>query len=183
MLDVGAGSGVDRPDWIHAAVASVASETVGIDVDRTLARRARRRGFEVVTADAETMDLGRRFDVVWAGELIEHLSNAGAFLDSARNHLERGGRLVLTTPNAFAVSNFVYRLGGRPRINKGHTCWYDEATLGQLLRRHGFEVVEVVYVGHHTPGQLRRAVARTIRALLPRHLAHNTLMVVAQRLD
>ena len=183
VLDVGAGSGIDRPDWMHAAVASVASEVVGVELDRKLARRARERGFAVVGADAETMDLGRVFDVVWAGEVIEHLSNAGSFLDAARNHLRTGGRLVLTTPNVFAVSNFVYRLGGRPRMNTGHTCWYDEVTLEQLLRRHGFSVVETEYVGHRTPGRVRSVLARTIRALLPRHLAENTLMVVAQRVD
>ena len=92
---------------------------------------------------------------MWAGEIIEHLSCAGGFLDAARRHLEPGGRLVITTPNAFAVSNFVYRIGGRPRINKGHTCWYDEVTLSQLLRRHGYEVEEVSYLAHRTPGRGR----------------------------
>jgi 2-polyprenyl-3-methyl-5-hydroxy-6-metoxy-1,4-benzoquinol methylase len=181
VLDVGAGSGVDRPDWMHALVAGVASEIIGVELDSALAARATARGFTVVVADAETMDLGRCFDVVWAGEVIEHLSNAGAFLDAARRHLRSGGLLVLTTPNAFAVANFVYRFGGRPRVNKGHTCWYDEVTLSQLLRRHGFSVVETSYVGHRTPGRMRAMVARAVRAVLPRHLAHNTLLVVAER--
>ena len=162
-------------------VASVASEVVGVELDPKLAERARARGFTVVVADAQTMDLGRCFDVVWAGEVIEHLSNAGAFLDSAHKHLRRGGLLVLTTPNAFAVSNFVYRVGGQPRVNKGHTCWYDEVTLSQLLGRHGFSMVEISYVGHRTPGSVRALVAGAIRAMLPRRLAHNTLMVVARR--
>ena len=122
VLDVGAGSGIDRPDWMHALVASAATEIVGIELDPKLAARARERGFDVRTADAQAFDLGRSFEVVWAGEIIEHLSCAGGFLDAARRHLEPGGRLVITTPNAFAVSNFVYRIGGRPRINKGHTC-------------------------------------------------------------
>ena len=179
VLDIGAGSGIDRLDWMHALVASVADETVGIELDDALATRARDLGFNVIAADAQTMELGRTFQVVWAGELIEHLSCVGGFLDAAHRHLEPGGRLVLTTPNAFAIANFVYRIGGRPRINKGHTCWFDEVTLGQLLRRHGFEVVEVSYVGHRTPGRLRALLASTVRALLPRHLAENTLLVVA----
>ena len=180
VLDVGAGSGIDRPDWMHALVASVAAEVVGVELDAKLAERARARGFTVVAGDAECMDLGRSFDVVWAGEVIEHLSNAGAFLDAARRHLRPGGTLVLTTPNAFAVSNFIYRVGGRPRVNKGHTCWYDEVTLSQLLRRHGFSVVEITYVGHRTPGRARALAAGALRAVLPRHLAENTLLVVAE---
>jgi SAM-dependent methyltransferase len=133
----------------------------------------------VIGADAQTLDLGRTFDVVWAGELIEHLSCAGGFLDAARRHLAPGGQLVLTTPNAFAVSNFVYRIGGKPRVNRGHTCWYDETTLSQLLRRHGFDVVEVAYLPHRTPGRGRALVAGAVRTVLPRHLAENTLLVVA----
>jgi 2-polyprenyl-3-methyl-5-hydroxy-6-metoxy-1,4-benzoquinol methylase len=179
VLDIGAGSGIDRPDWMHALVASVAAEAVGIELDESLANRAAGKGFDVVAADAQTVDLGRTFQVVWAGELIEHLSCAGGFLDAARRHLEPDGVLVLTTPNAFAVSNFVYRVGGRPRVNKGHTCWYDETTLCQLLRRHGYEILEVSYVAHRTPGRLRAFLASAVRSVLPRHLAENTLLVVA----
>jgi 2-polyprenyl-3-methyl-5-hydroxy-6-metoxy-1,4-benzoquinol methylase len=179
VLDIGAGSGIDRPDWMHAAVASVAAEAVGVEIDPELAARARERGYDVIAADAQALELGRTFQVVWAGELIEHLSCAGGFLDAARRHLEPGGQLVLTTPNAFAVSNFVYRIGGRPRINRGHTCWYDETTLTQLLQRHAYEVVEVSYLAHRTPGRVRALVARAVRSLLPAHLAENTLLVVA----
>ena len=60
----------------------------------------------------QNFDLGRTFDTVFAGELIEHLGNVDGFLSSARRHLEPGGQLVLTTPNVFYVGNFVYRWGG-----------------------------------------------------------------------
>ena len=43
VLDIGAGSGIDRPDWMHAAVASVATEVVGVEIDADLAARARER--------------------------------------------------------------------------------------------------------------------------------------------
>lgn len=93
------------------------------------------------------------------------------------------GRSVLDVGAGSGVSNFVYRVGGRPRVNKGHTCWYDEVTLSQLLGRHGFSMAEISYVGHRTPGSVRALVAGAIRAVLPRHLAHNTLMVAARRAE
>jgi 2-polyprenyl-3-methyl-5-hydroxy-6-metoxy-1,4-benzoquinol methylase len=179
VLDVGACSGLKRPDWMHAQIASVASEVVGVDVDRKLARAARAQGFDIVVGDAQTLDLGRAFEVVWAGEVIEHLSCPGAFLDAARRHLTPGGVLVVTTPNVFAVSNFVYRIGGRPRVNKGHVAWYDETTLRQLVERHDFCVVEVAYIRHRTPGRVRGVIARAVRSVLPQHLAENTLLMVA----
>jgi SAM-dependent methyltransferase len=180
VLDVGAGSGARRPDWMHARIASVAKEVVGVELDPRLASLARSRGYDVVVGDAEDLNLNRDFDVVWAGEVIEHLSCAGAFLDGARAHLGAEGRLVLTTPNAFAISNFVYRLGGRARVNSGHTCWYDEVTISQLLERHGFAVTEISYVPHTTPGRLRALAASAVRAVLPDRLAQNTLLVVAR---
>ncbi len=182
VLDIGAGSGVNRPDWMHAMIAGVASDAVGIELDEELATRARARGFAVVTGDAEQMDLGRVFDVIFAGEVIEHLSCPGAFLDAAHRHLAPEGIIVLTTPNAFAISNFVYRIGGQPRVNRGHTCWFDEVTLRQLLHRHGFEVIEMAFVPHRTPGRARAVVASAVRSVLPRRLAHNTLLVVARHL-
>jgi 2-polyprenyl-3-methyl-5-hydroxy-6-metoxy-1,4-benzoquinol methylase len=179
VLDIGAGSGINRPDWMHAQIAAVATDTVGVELDDRLAAQARERGYDVVTANAEDMDLGRTFDVVWAGEVIEHLSCPGGFLDAVHRHLVPRGQLVLTTPNAFAVSNFMYRIGGRPRVNKGHVSWFDETTLSQLLSRHHFGVVEIGYVGHTTPGLVRSTLARAVRAVLPPHLAENTLLVVA----
>src|SRR5689334_17627495 len=41
VLDVGAGSGINRPDWMHAAVAGAAAEAVGVELDPELAARAR----------------------------------------------------------------------------------------------------------------------------------------------
>jgi len=36
VLDVGAGSGINRPDWMHAAVAAVATRAVGVELDPEL---------------------------------------------------------------------------------------------------------------------------------------------------
>ncbi len=180
VLDVGAASGHRRETWMHRLVAGVASSAVGLELDAREAASAASLGFDVRQGDAETIDLAETFDVVWAGELIEHLSCPGAFLDGVRRTLTPSGRLVLTTPNAFAVSNFVYRLGGSPRVNLQHTCWYCSVTLSQLLERHGFEVEEMRYLRHTTPGRVRRVLASAVRAALPDQLAQNTILVVAR---
>jgi len=81
VLDVGAASGHRRPDWMHRLVVGVASSVVGVELDPVEAARAAALGFDVRQGDAENLSLEERFDVVWAGELIEHLSCPGAFLD------------------------------------------------------------------------------------------------------
>lgn len=180
VLDLGAGSGFRRDDWMHALIRADAAETVGVELSSEFVAGAAQRGVTLVVGDAESIRLNRTFDVVVAGELIEHLSCFTGLIETARAHLAPGGRFVVTTPNAFALSNFVYRFGGRAQVHGEHTCWFCEDTLAQLLRRHGFVPVDVSYLRHQTPGRLRRLAAGAVRSLLPDRLARNTLMVVAE---
>lgn len=180
VLDLGCSSGNWREDWIHGQMAKVAAEVVGLDINQDAIKELNERGYDIRFGNAEDFDFDRTFDVVHGGELIEHLENPGGMLRSARRHLGPEGRLVLTTPNAFAISNFIYRLKGNPRINGDHTCWYCEDTLGQLLGRVGFEVVEVRYLHYKAPGKVRGAVAAALRSVLPDRLAWGTLVMIAR---
>ena len=180
VLDVGCTAGSRRDDWVHAGLVRVADHVVGVDIDDEAVNRVRQRGFDVRVADAESLLVAEEFDVVHAGELLEHLDNPRAFLVAARSKLKPGGVLILTTPNAFAVSNFVYRLGGNPRVNGDHTCWYCEDTLRQLLERNDYEILSMGYMRHRATGLFRTRIADVLRRLLPERLAWNTLLVVAR---
>jgi SAM-dependent methyltransferase len=104
-------------------------------------------GYNVVHGDAQDFDLGQEFDTVVAGELIEHLSDTGSFLDSVRRHLAPDATFMLTTPNPWIFQRFRQALLTKEvHSNEEHTCWFDEWTLQQVLRRHGFETDEVRYV-------------------------------------
>ena len=180
VLDLGCASGWRRSDWFHRLLSTETRELVGVDLDADAVAAATEQGFDVVVGDAQDLDLGRTFDVVHAGELIEHLDDPRAFLASVRRHLRPDSLLVLTTPNVFCVTNTLYRLGGRAAIHQDHVCWYCEDTLRHLLERHGFEVVEVRYLRHETPGRLRSALSRLVRFALPDRLAWNSLLAVAR---
>lgn len=164
---------------MHGLIREVASDVVGVELSAESVDLVRKLGVELVHGDAETIRLGRTFDVIFAGELIEHLSSFTGLMETAQAHLSAGGQFIVTTPNAFSFSNFVYRFGGRASVHPEHTCWFCEDTLSQLLARFDFEVKQVVYLRHKTPGIIRRLSAGAIRALLPERLARNTLMVVA----
>ena len=181
VLDVGAVSGQRRPDWMHARIKAVAARVVGVDIDQAGVEAARERGFDIRLGDAQGMNLNEEFDVAFAGELIEHLSNCGEFLEGVRRHVKPGGQLIVTTPNAFCFSNFVYRFGFKARIHPEHTCWFCEDTLRALLLRHGFETTDIKYLPHRTPGLIRKAAAKAVHAVLPGKLAWRTVMIVATR--
>lgn len=149
VLDIGC---VDtRPDGrrrykstgLHDFINERASRLLGIDCDDKGVGCMREDGYDVVSSDAEDMDLGERFDCIMAGEIIEHLSNPAGFLEGVKRHLNKDGVLVITTSNAFGILSFWRILkGNKIKVHGEHTCWYDPKTLTQLLERHGFEVIE-----------------------------------------
>lgn len=179
VLDIGCASRYGKPDWVHGLLAHEVDDLVGIDINTETIAKLRTEGFDAREADARDFDLGRQFDVVFAGELIEHLDDVRGFLTSVRHHLKAGGRLVLTTPNAFYVGNFAYRFGGHGQVHPEHTCWYCEDTLRQVLKANGFDEVEIRFTGHTSPTQLRKAATYSAQHLLPHRLAFDTIIAVA----
>lgn len=128
--------------------AKVAAYVKGIDILEADVERARLQGYEVSVGNAETYVDEMPYDVVFAGELIEHLSNAGQFLECCRRNLISNGALVITTPNTFSLTRLarcVLHLDNEPPLNNEHTCYYTPQTLRQLAARAGFTVDEVYY--------------------------------------
>ena len=136
--------------WLHAQLARVAGELVGIDVSPHGVEDAIDAGYEAYAADLQRPDEVAALclepaDVLLAGELIEHLSNPGAMLDAVRPLLHEGGSLIVTTPNAHAFTNLVAELIGFELVNSDHVGWQSWWTGRTLLERHGFRVSEVAY--------------------------------------
>ncbi len=132
--------------WLHDSLRGTAKDIVGLDYEAEYIRKLQAEGYNVVCADATDFDLSRQFDVIVAGELLEHLANAGGFLTCAHRHLRPGGKLVLTMPNAVCLNYFVQNLlKGRELDNLDHCCLYSETTLRCLLKRYGFQVESVLY--------------------------------------
>jgi 2-polyprenyl-3-methyl-5-hydroxy-6-metoxy-1,4-benzoquinol methylase len=126
---------------LHCALCASARSVLGVDIDPKGVEQMRQAGFDVEVGDVATVQLGRGFDVVVAGEIIEHLHNAGQSLRNLASHLRSGGRIVLTTPNPFDCRQQSKILRhGLIKVHLRHTCWYDPQTLGALLGDCGFEV-------------------------------------------
>jgi 2-polyprenyl-3-methyl-5-hydroxy-6-metoxy-1,4-benzoquinol methylase len=136
-----------QEEWLHAHLAAAARELVGVDLDVEGVEAARADGYEAHAPDCcdpvavAALSLAPA-EVVVAGEIIEHLDNPGGFLDAL--HLLTGpdGRLVLTTPNAYGWVNPVAALANIEVNHPDHIVMYTWRTLSEMLRRHGWEVVE-----------------------------------------
>jgi len=78
-------------------------------------------------------------DIIVAGEVIEHLTNPGLFLDRVRTYFT-GVPVIITTPNCFALAATRHMEDGVENVNIDHVAWYSYTTLKTLLTRYGFAI-------------------------------------------
>ncbi|MFY9329116.1 MAG: class I SAM-dependent methyltransferase [Georgfuchsia sp.] len=143
---------VDNPNWFHRKLRQFyAGAVYGVDINSELvAKIVAQTGWNnLLAADAtdgsHLLD-GGDFDVIHAGDIIEHLSNPGGFLTFCRNNLKAGGRVILTTPNPLAWRTLRRWAGfGCTVANLEHTCWITPTNMNELCRRFGFEFAESHY--------------------------------------
>jgi 2-polyprenyl-3-methyl-5-hydroxy-6-metoxy-1,4-benzoquinol methylase len=140
-----------QEDWLHGFVKKHAKSVLGVDYLPSEVEKLRKKGYDIICADVETMNLNKKYDVIIAGELIEHLSNFGLFLDTIKKHLKEEGIFIVTTPNAFSIRNTLrgVLLGNVP-ANVEHTCWFCNKTLANLLKRKGFIYIDRYYYFDNT---------------------------------
>jgi SAM-dependent methyltransferase len=160
--------------WLHERLAAVASSLVGLDASERGVAWAGSHGYEAYQVDAQSSEAVAALgldpaDVVVAGEIIEHLDAPGPFLRAMRQLVGPDGLIVLTTPNAYRLLNFLAPLSGSELIHPDHTAWHSPQTLRTLLERSGWTVEDMAY--YRNPRR-RRVVAGPTGARLRGHGAN-----------
>jgi 2-polyprenyl-3-methyl-5-hydroxy-6-metoxy-1,4-benzoquinol methylase len=167
VLDVGCGEGRFTAELVRAG-----AQAVGVDVAEEPLRRARalhpQLDLRLLDGEGawELPDAG--FDVVWAGEVIEHVADTAAWLSEVRRVLRSGGSLLASTPAhgrlalvRVALSRRAYAEHFDPRGD--HLRFYSRDTLADLLGGFGFESINVRSAGG-PPGARRLLLARAVRS-------------------
>lgn len=145
---------IDNEMLLHFSLNKAAGELYGFDYDQ--------EGIDVLTAhgmtnlyraDLEKLDdveIDETFDVIIAGEMIEHLNNPGLFLRGIKRFMNEQTVLVITTVNAYCgMRFFLYGLKGKGGKNEpvhpDHVAYYSYSTLKLLLNRHDLDVSEFMF--------------------------------------
>jgi SAM-dependent methyltransferase len=173
VLDLGCVShhyNFGRRKWLHSHVVEVAAECVGADYDEAGIKELKEAGYDVVHADVtgDISVLRERgpFDVVVAGEIIEHLPFPQALLTTAREVLKPGGELVVTTPNPYAPHRQRMGATGRTWENVDHVFYCFPSGMAELADRSGLVLTRYGTVGYPVPRQLRTNTRHSITALV-----------------
>lgn len=118
-LDLGCGGGLVSAPLVRmgAKVTGIDAAAEGIGAARAYAAQAGLDiDFRCTTAEA-LAETGERFDLITALEIIEHVSDVGAFLNAASSLLKPGGLIVLSTINRTAKAR-AFAIFGAERILK-----------------------------------------------------------------
>jgi len=164
-------SKVSSPTWLHGKIQKVAKSVIGVDNALGIV------GLGIIKIDVEHMGdsvlTTHRFNTIVAGDLIEHLFNAGLFLDSIK--ALSFDELIITTPNVMSPK---YWTLGKEVVHKGHTCWYSMKTLTQLVEMMGFKVVDRSYGFDQRVNGIRPLFKFLLYKLLPQ--TGNKLLITIQ---
>ena len=168
VLDVGCvdhdTSRVHDPRWLHARLVAVAGECVGLDYEAEGVDRLVGLGYNVVHHDINDGVKGLEdrapFDVVVAGELIEHLPSPQQLFVFASDVLAPGGHLALSTPNPYAPWRVRAGQVGHVWENVDHVQYLFPAGIAELANRTGFTLIEA----RTTDGSFTRTFSRSARA-------------------
>lgn len=136
FLDVGCGDGS------MLALAAKFFDVVGLEPSPAAAKRARKKGYEVLEETLEETTLpAESFNVILLDSVIEHVASPRAVLQKTHSLLAPGGVVVVVTPK---FEGPTCRIRGREwnGFRHGyHTYLFTGKTLGRYLEETGFEVL------------------------------------------
>jgi SAM-dependent methyltransferase len=160
--------------WMHRAIKQVAKKVIGLDYYQHGVEILNKEGFDIVYGDAQNFQFEKKFDIVTAGDLIEHLPNLEGFFKSVHCCLHENGFFVLSTPNPWCWKYVAYHIwhGKLTPMNKEHVAWICLQQFYNLGERYGFEVINFEYCS-------RRKYENLIP--FPARIKHTTLNITLRK--
>jgi len=169
--------------WLHCKITNVASKVLGVDnakegieyVKKTLGIN------NIIYGDVEKLfDIvgSESFEIIVAGEIIEHLSNVGLFLENVKKIMADETLLVISTINAFCLRRFIRIPFGLESVHPDHVYYFSHATLTSLLNRKGFKIVERANYKLRNKKPIIPYIVETVGSLISKNLCEGLIYVV-----
>jgi len=142
-LEIGGGGGL----WTEF-FANKGCEVVSVDINERIlkANQEHHPKAKFIHADAATLKLDRKFDLVFAKDVIEHIREDERFLENMNCHLKNGGLILINTQNSWS---FNYLVQGGYHFLKNDKSWcgwdashvrfYNLNSLKKKLKKAGFK--------------------------------------------
>jgi len=168
VLDLGVVDHTSRTDrsewWLHGQLAEVAGELLGIDIVADEIELLKQKGFNVACMDVTAGMLPEgTWDLIVAGELVEHLGSPGGLFEAASALLAEDGTFVLTSPNPYAPWRVYQNLRGRPYENADHALLLSSWGITELAERSGLRLRSFRGIGARPVGWKARCLDTAVQ--------------------
>jgi 2-polyprenyl-3-methyl-5-hydroxy-6-metoxy-1,4-benzoquinol methylase len=149
VLELGSAGGITTKAMVERGC-----QVVAVELDPIAAERAGAHAERVVVGDLDDPETLRqvaddRFDVVLAGDVLEHLRDPLAVVLAAREVLEPDGFLVVSIPNVAHADVRLSLLGGRfpysdtGLLDQSHLRFFTLESFEALLAQAGFVIADL----------------------------------------
>jgi 2-polyprenyl-3-methyl-5-hydroxy-6-metoxy-1,4-benzoquinol methylase len=134
---------------VNAFLTERARACIGVDVNREAVDAIAAAGIfdNLIAADATELDRSAiplsTIDVIVASDVIEHLENPGALLRAASRLADPHTQLVITTPNASSLPQFLRYVAGRVVEGDDHKVSFNVYSLHNLLESTSWQVERI----------------------------------------
>ncbi len=152
---------IKRGNWLHKKLMDASNICYGVDINK--------EGIEYIQETYKydnlyALDITRdtipqeivdtKFDYILIPDVIEHIGNPVAFLESIQERFkDNTKKIILTTPNAFRWNNFINSFKTIEVINTDHRFWFTAFTLSKIVTDAGYSIDNLGYFEH---GRLAR---------------------------
>lgn len=110
-------------------------QVLGIDINKAAIAICKKNGLNCKVGDVSSLKklYKNHFDIVIAGDIIEHIFDTDLFLQDIYAVLKKGGILLLTTPNVASLGRrIMLLLGYNPFIEYSTKLPYEEFNVGHI---------------------------------------------------
>lgn len=127
-------------NWLHERIAANAESVLGIDNSIKIPEEGIKTGknSKIIRGNALELDelFGKCFDVIVAGEFIEHIDRPVAFIHRLKG-LFPGTRILLSTPNGVSFANTLLGMISREAQHPDHLHVFTYKILNTICLRAG----------------------------------------------
>lgn len=148
ILDIGC---TDMPaisikdeDILHKIIVDSAAnknQVLGIDINKEKIDKMNAAGYNCKYDNIADTKLNEKFDLIIAGEIIEHVEDQGSFIRGLKHVLSKSGKIYISTPNPNGVMSIAgYWLTANERGGEGHVLWQSPKTMKLLCENNGLKL-------------------------------------------
>jgi len=146
LLEVGCGYG-----YLLDEAAPYFQHRVGTDFSLGAVEKASAYADQIIHGGTAELPKDAMFDCIISVEVIEHIYDPKAFVQSLYQHLKPSGYLILATPDMGSAWRHVMQSKWPSFKLPEHVTYYDQETLQYLYKACGFEGIESMPFPHAFP--------------------------------